>query len=99
MSPELKAIAPKLTKLLLLLLGSDQDNEALTARSKLKRLLQDNGLDSHGLVATLLAPKSETRRLTSNVRHVDMRDGDRSTVQAPVIYALQNVPRRPVKMA
>jgi|RhiMetdeSRZDD1v2_1073273.scaffolds.fasta_scaffold1106186_2 hypothetical protein len=80
MSPDLKAIAPKLTKLLLLLLSSDQDNEALTARRKLTWLLREKGLDSHDLVATLLASESDT-----GVQHADrhagrMRNSDTSTV-------------------
>jgi hypothetical protein len=70
MSPDVKALAPKLTKLMLLLLRSEQDNEALT----------DNGLDAHDLVAALVAPESETRH-QSNVQHADMRASDSSTVR------------------
>jgi hypothetical protein len=80
MSPDVKALAPKLTKLMLLLLRSEQDNEALSARRKLTGLLRDNGLDAHDLVAALFAPESETSH-QSNVQHAHMRPSDSSTVR------------------
>jgi hypothetical protein len=77
LSQDLKAIAPKLCKLLLLLLRNEQDNEALTARSKLLALLRDNGLDAHDLVATLFVSEAGAGRPTGQA---DIQDSDKSTV-------------------
>jgi hypothetical protein len=55
MSPDLKAIAPRLRKMLLML-SSDRDGEVVAAARAITKILQDAGGDWHDLVAAMLAP-------------------------------------------
>jgi hypothetical protein len=63
MSPDLKAIAPKLSKILLMLSNSC-DRDVVAAASAITKILQDAGSDWHDLVAAMLAPVAhlEVRR-------------------------------------
>jgi hypothetical protein len=63
MSPYLKAIAPKLSKMLLML-SSNYDGDVVAAARAITKILQGAGSDWHDLVAAMLAPVAhlEVRR-------------------------------------
>jgi hypothetical protein len=63
LSRDLKAIAPKLGKMLLML-SSNCDGEVVAAARALNKILQDAGSNWHALVAAILAPVAhlEVRR-------------------------------------